>query len=173
MGNSIKIGFDLDGVVVNKPPIVPKKTIEWLVKSHTNHNKKYRFPKTSLERQVRIASHHPKLRPPLSKNLKKIKTLNKLTKFEIFCISSRYRFLNQRTKQWFKNYYPSFDYKKVNINLENEQPHLFKKRMIKKLKINYFLEDDERTINYLGKKLKNCSVIKISQDGQISKRLFE
>ncbi len=166
---TINIGIDLDGVIINKPPIIPKRLIEWLVKSHTNHNKKYRFPKTELERQARIASHHYKLRPPLLKNLKVIKGLEK--DFQIYFISSRYRFLNHQTKQWFKNYYPTFDYKKVNINLENEQPHLFKEKMIKKLKINYFLEDDPRTINHLRNKT-TCPVIRIKKDGQISKKLF-
>ena len=168
----IRIGIDLDGVVTNNPPIIPKKTIEWLVKSHTNHTKKYRFPKTKLERQVRIASHYHKLRPPLTRNLKTIKNLEESKKFEIFFISSRYRFLNNRTKQWFKNYYPTFDFKKVNINLENEQPHLFKERMIRKLRINFFLEDDPRTIAYLEKNLKNCPIIQIRKDGQIKKNLF-
>ncbi|MBL7078459.1 hypothetical protein ISS42_02280 [Candidatus Shapirobacteria bacterium] len=168
----IRIGVDLDGVVVNKPPIVPKKLIEWLIRSHTNHEKKYRFPKTNLERWIRIQSHHYKLRPPLSKNLQAIKNLEKLKSFEVFFISSRYRFLANQTRQWFKNYFPQFDYKKVFINLENQQPHLFKEEMIRKLKIDYFLEDDQRTISYLRKRSNLCPIIKINRDKQITKKLF-
>lgn len=162
----IRVGLDLDGVIINKPPAIPKRVIEWLIRSHTNHQKKYRFPKTKLEQWVRIKSHHWKLRQPLNQNLRAVQNLAESKKYNIYFVSSRFSFLKAQTKNWFKYYFPNFDYKKVFLNRENKQPHLFKEKMIKKLKLDYYFEDDPLTIRYLRGKV-NCPVLFIFQDGQI------
>ncbi|MFH1602055.1 MAG: hypothetical protein ABIB61_03815 [Candidatus Shapirobacteria bacterium] len=163
----IRVGLDLDGVIINKPPAIPKSVIEWLIQSHTNHQKKYRFPKTKLEQWVRIKSHHWKLRRPLNQNLKMVQNLAKSKKHDIYFVSSRFSFLKQQTKNWFEHYFPKFNYKKVYINLKDQQPHLFKEEMIKKLKLDCYLEDDPRTISYLKSKSR-CLIIRVFQDEDIN-----
>ena len=98
----IKIGVDLDGVIIGKPPLVPKKFLEYLFKGKRKNSRlHYRFPKSKLEQKIRILSHYWFLRPPLKKNLDQIKKLLKNKKYEVFFVSSRYSFLKNKTKQWF------------------------------------------------------------------------
>jgi len=40
----ICIGLDLDGILVDKPPFVPKRLLEWLVRSHRTEKLAYRYP---------------------------------------------------------------------------------------------------------------------------------
>jgi hypothetical protein len=49
----IRIGFDLDGVIVGKPPLVPRDLIEFLTKKPANASLHFRFPKSCLEQYVR------------------------------------------------------------------------------------------------------------------------
>lgn len=159
-----KIAFDLDGVIINKPPFVPKKLIEYLYRSHTNHKKKYRYPKLKAEILLRKLSHHWLFRPPIKNNLSQIKKIFKNNKYDIYFISGRYSFLKNRTRQWFKQYFPEFDFKKVFINEKNLQPHVFKEKKLKELKIKHFFDDDEVIIKYLKKKTKTIIVSLINHE---------
>src|SRR4030042_5821855 len=116
----IKIGFDLDGVIIGKPPFVPKYLMERLVRKK-DHGLAYRFPKSKFERCVRWLSHFPLLRPPIKKNIKLIHELYRSKNYELFVVSSRYSFLEGRTKEWFKYYRLRDLFKEIYINLKNEQ----------------------------------------------------
>ena len=154
----IRIGFDLDGVIVDKPPLIPKKLLEWLVRLHQNKKLAYRFPKSKLEQKIRILSHHLFLRPPIKKNLEFIKKIAKNKKCQLYLISGRYAFLKKRTDQWLKHYQINNLFKKTLINLKNEQPHLFKKKQIKDLKIDIFIDDDLPLASYLSKTLPKTKI---------------
>jgi hypothetical protein len=62
----IKIGFDLDGVIIGKPPFMPKYLMERLVRKK-GYGLVYRFPKSKIEKYIRWLSHFPLLRPPIKK----------------------------------------------------------------------------------------------------------
>ena len=96
----IKIGFDLDGVIIDKPPIVPRFLLEKLVRQNMNKHLAYRYPSSEIERQIRILSHHPIFRPPIQKNVSIIKQLYKSKDYKLYVVSSRYSFLKKRTEQW-------------------------------------------------------------------------
>jgi uncharacterized HAD superfamily protein len=155
----IRIGFDLDGVIINKPPFVPALLMELLVRAHNKKDLSYRFPNTKLEQFVRWFSHHPMFRPPIKKNINLIHQLYKNKNYELYVVSSRYSFLDKRTKQWFDYYCFDRLFKKIYINLKNEQPHKFKERMIKKLKLKVFIDDDLPLLNYLRTQLKSVDLL--------------
>ena len=138
----IRIGFDLDGVFVDKPPFVPKNLLEWLVRSHQTKRLAYRYPTLKPERWLRKFSHHPFFRPPIKKNLELVKRLGRKGKYRLYIISGRYSFLENRTWQWLKRYKIKKLFAGVFINLENKQPHLFKEKMIRDLGIKLFIDDD-------------------------------
>jgi uncharacterized HAD superfamily protein len=158
-GKIKKIGFDLDGVIINKPPFIPAFLMEFLVRAHNNKDLSYRFPKTKLEKLVRWVSHHPIFRPPIKKNINLIHELYKNKNYELYVVSSRYSFLDKRTKQWFDYYCLDGLFKKIHINLKNEQPHLFKEGMIKKLNLDVFIDDDLLLLNYLKKREKKVKLL--------------
>jgi hypothetical protein len=155
----VRVGFDLDGVLIGKPFFVPDKVMEKLVRQKTDHKLLYRFPQSSFERKIRYISHHPILRPPIRKNIGLIEELSKSTKYELFVVSGRYSFLEERTREWFKYYKLRKPFKKIYINSKNEQPHLFKERMIKKLKLDVFIDDDQPLLRYLQNKLKKVEFL--------------
>ena len=160
----IRIGFDLDGVIIDKPPFIPKRLIEWLVRSHKNRHLSYRYPKSAFERWVRWASHHPKLRPPIRKNVNLIKKLCKENKCDLYVISSRYSFLEGRTKEWFKKNKLNGSFKEIHINMKNLQPHTFKENKLNKLKIDVFVDDDPLLLKYLRRKLKKVKFYLAEKD---------
>jgi uncharacterized HAD superfamily protein len=157
----IRIGFDLDGVIIGKPPFIPQFLLEALVREHKNRHLSYRFPDSNLERMVRVASHYPLLRPPIRKNIKIIKELNKSNNYSLYVVSSRYSFLEDRTKQWFRFYRLRKFFKEIHTNLKDEQPHLYKEKMIKKLKLNVFIDDDLPLLGYLRKRLTGIDLVHV------------
>jgi hypothetical protein len=158
----IKIGFDLDGVIIGKPPFMSKYLMERLVRKK-DHGLAYRFPQSKIERCIRWLSHLPPLRPPIKKNIKLIHELYKSKNYELYVVSSRYSFLEGRTKEWFKYYRLRELFKEIYINLKDEQPHIYKEKMIKKLKLNVFIDDDRPLLEYLKKRLKNVDLVFVEE----------
>ncbi|MBP8591313.1 hypothetical protein KBI33_02465 [Candidatus Shapirobacteria bacterium] len=157
----IKIGFDLDGVIVDKPPLIPKGLIEFLTKKPANSSLHFRFPKNFLEQYVRKFSHFYFLRPPLRQNIDFIKRLSPKN-YELYIISGRYSFLTSETNIWLKKRGLEDLFGAVFINLGNEQPHLFKERLIKDLGLDYFFEDDPDTVAYLNQKIGKTKIFLVS-----------
>jgi len=150
----IRVGVDLDGVIVGKPFFIPKNFLEWLVRSHTNSKKKYRFPKLKAEIWIRKKSHHWLLRPAMRGNIERIKKIGREKKLELFIISGRYNFLKKKTQIWLKKHHLEKTFQQVFINQKNKQPHFFKEEMIKRLKLDHFFDDDPIVIDYLKKRAK-------------------
>lgn len=154
----LKIGFDLDGVIVGKPFFVPKSLLEWLYRAHDGNGKKYRVPTFLPEIYLRKTSHHWLIRPAMKKNLRKVKEIISNKAVDPYFVSGRFNFLDHRTQVWFKRNLKDFPFNKVFINTKNEQPHLFKEKKIKELKLEEFFDDDPIAVNYLKKNLKNTKI---------------
>lgn len=162
----LKVGFDLDGIIVDKPFFVPKPIIEWLYRAHNGNHKKYRVPAWKPEILIRKLSHHWAFRLPLRKNLSLVKKIAQQKHIEAYIISGRYNFLKNRTKQWFKIHKLNGYFKKKYINMDNEQPHLFKEKMIKKLNLDYFFDDDPLTYEYLKDKIKKTKFYLVKNNNE-------
>lgn len=161
----IKIAFDLDGVIIDKPPLMPRWLIEWLFKGNSKNKLHYRFPKTRLEQFIRQLSHSSWLRPPIKKSLEIIKEMAANPRLKLYIISSRYSFLEQKTRQWLVRYLRLKDFTDVYLNIKNEQPHLFKEKILKKIKPDVFIDDDDLLIAYLSLKLKGLLIRFLSFQG--------
>ena len=143
-----KVGFDFDKVFVNYPPLIPDELIEWLYKIK-NHKLRYRYP-SKTEQKIRILSHYPIFRHPSKKNIASLKDIWKNNK-DIYLISSRFSFLDKRTYYWTKRYGIEKFFKKMYFNFNDEQPHIFKNKVIKKEGIKKFVDDDLDLLRYLSK----------------------
>lgn len=170
MARKIKrIGFDLDGVVVDKPPFIPGWFVEFIYRGYYDPKKElsYRYPTHQLEVLLRQISHHPIFRPPIKQQVEMIKKLHDSKKYKMFGVTSRYSFLKKRTKQWFAYHRMNGFFEKIYINENNEQPHLFKEKVIKKLGLDIFIDDDRPLLDYLQKKIEDVDFIFVedSEDG--------
>lgn len=150
MSAKIRVAFDLDGVIIDKPPLIPKKLLEYLFRgNHDINHLHYRYPKSKLEILVRKLSHFYLFRPPIKKNIDFIKNLAKDPKYEIYIVSARYSFLENETANWLKKRKIDHLFEKVIINLENKQPHLYKEEKLKAIKPLVFVDDDWLLADYL------------------------
>lgn len=169
----IIIAFDLDGVIIDKPPLIPKKLLERLFRGKTNHNLHYRFPKSKLEQLIRKISHFYLFRPPIKENIDFVKNLSQNSKYEIYAVSGRYSFIKDETEAWFKKRKMDNVFKQVFLNQENEQPHLFKEKKLREIGAQIFIDDDGLLADYLAEKLKNIKIFCFSKnpDCKIAKNI--
>lgn len=147
----MNIGFDLDKVFINFPPLVPTKIIDWLYKGKPNGGLKYRIP-GRVEQIIRIFTHHPLFRPPITKNMNYVKNLALVNKNKYYLISSRFGFLEKRTSDIIKRYKLDKIFNAMYFNYSNIQPHEFKSEVIKKLNLDMYVDDDLQLLEYLSNK---------------------
>lgn len=145
----MRIGFDLDGIFIGKPPFVPRRIIEWLYKGH-NHALSYRFP-SKPEQFFRKATHIYFLRPPIQENIAFLRDNTIKDKNKYYLISSRFSFLKPETEIVLKKYKLRDYVDGIYLNSDDKQPHIFKNAMIKKLGIELFIDDDLPLTEFLAK----------------------
>ncbi len=158
----IIVAFDLDGIIIDKPPLISKRLLERLFRGKANHKLHYRFPKSYLEQLIRKISHFYLFRPPIKENIDFIKELSKNPEYEIYAISGRYSFIKEETGKWFGKRKIDKLFKQVFLNTEDEQPHLFKERKLKELGVQIFVDDDELLADYLASKLEDAKIFCLS-----------
>ena len=147
----MNIGFDLDKIFINLPPLVPSRIIDLFYKGKVNHELKYRIP-SRTEQIIRIFSHYPLFRPPITKNLSYVKSLALANKNKYYLVSSRFGFLKKRTDNLIKRHNLDKIFNAMYFNYENKQPHQFKNEIIKKLDLDMFVDDDLQLLEYLIEK---------------------
>lgn len=146
----MRIAFDLDKVFANYPPFIPYFVIDRLSKKPTE-DLKYRYP-GKLEEKIRVWSHHPSLRPPITANVEALKELSQNKKNDLYLVSGRYGFLKKRTNEWFQKNKIKDIFKRTYFNFENEQPHIWKNRILRQLQIEKLVDDDLELLLYLAEK---------------------
>lgn len=146
----MNIGFDLDKIFVDYPPFIPNWVIDKLYKERDNGVLLYRIP-GRFEQKLRQLSHQPFLRPPLKHNLSFLQVLAKNNTHTLYLISSRFGFLKKQTERLSKKQNFNSIFKKLYFNYDNEQPHEFKNKILKQLKIDRYIDDDLSLLKYLAK----------------------
>ena len=144
----MNIGFDLDKIFINFPPLVPTKIIDWLYKGKPNGTLKYRMP-SRAEQIIRIFSHYSLFRPPITKNMNYVKNLALANTNKFYLISSRFSFLEKRTSSLIKRYRLDKIFNAMYFNYQNRQPHEFKNEVIQNLKLDMYVDDDLQLLEYL------------------------
>ncbi len=149
----MKIGFDLDKVFIDYPPFIPGKLIDKLYKKKANGVLEYRIP-SKPEQFLRLITHYSKFRPPIEKNIRQFKALAK-NKNQYYLISSRFGFLKNKTEAIVKKYHIEEEFDGMYFNFSNDQPHLFKQEVIRKMGVERYIDDDLALLKFLSKENKN------------------
>lgn len=146
----LRIGFDMDGVLLYNPGRIIRPFVSSIKKVFL-HKKKLAFyyPKTAHEKLFWRFVHKSSIfnAPGLSE----ITTLVNEGKIEAYLITARYNFLGATVEGWVKKNNLENTFKGVYYNSKDEQPHEFKERMIKKLKLEMYVEDNFDIVNHLSK----------------------
>lgn len=145
----MNIGFDLDKVLINYPPMFPPELIEKFYKKKDNGILLYRIPRYP-EQLLRKTIHLPILRQPIKKNMEFLKSISKKEN-KLYLISSRYKFLQKITDRLITKYGLDKIFDGLYFNYENKQPHLFKDEIIKGLHLDLYVDDDLSLIRHVAK----------------------
>jgi hypothetical protein len=150
----IRVGFDFDGVVAYNPFRVARAIVSFVKKNIFGVRKlKFWYPKNRLEQLYWIIVHESSAFP--ANGTKLMKMLAKEGEIEAHLITGRYSFLDHSLNRWLKRFRLFSCFTTINLNEKDEQPHLFKERKIKELKLNYFIEDNWDIVHYLEQRTKN------------------
>lgn len=146
----LRVGFDMDGVLLYNPARIIRPIIA-LIKSVFLQKKSLTFyyPKSNYEKLFWRLVHKSSIYN--APGLHEISRLVKTGKIEAYLITARYNFLGAGVKKWVKKNKLENTFKEVIYNSENEQPHEFKERIIKKLKLDIYIEDNLDIVNHLTK----------------------
>jgi hypothetical protein len=146
----LRIGFDMDGVLLYNPGRIIRPFMS-SVKHFFLKKKKLTFyyPKSPAEKVFwRLAHKTSIFNAP---GLKEITRLVEESKIEAYLITARYNFLGRSVEEWVKKNHLEKTFKGVYYNAQDEQPHLFKEKMVKKLELNMYVEDNLDIVNHLVK----------------------
>lgn len=153
----VRIGLDFDGVVTYNPLRIARLVVS-CVKHKVLRMKKLGFFKPTNVWQRWIYYWGivvPSLWP--ARGTERLKELAKSGKYEFYLVSGRYGFVTNLTLEWLKKHGLLGVFKKIYLNEENEQPHLFKLKTISALGFDYYVEDNldiVRDLNSRGAKTK-------------------
>lgn len=145
----MKIGFDLDQIFIDTPPLIPSSVINKLYKKKDNGILLYRIP-SKPEQTIRQVSHFQFFRPPIQQNMTFLKNLDH-KKNQYYLISSRFSFLRQKTQQIIQKYGFNKHFTEMYFNYEDNQPHLFKNEILQKLKLAAYVDDDLSLLKFVAK----------------------
>ncbi len=167
----LKIGFDLDGVLLYNPArvfrpitigfkkLLPKK----LGKDHTH----FYYPKSPLEKMLWHMVHWSSMF--VADGFDDIKELTKNRSIEAYIVTSRYDCLKKDFDRWLRTLNKDNSFVKTFHNEKNLQPHVFKAQKINELGLDYFVEDNWDIVRHINAKTKTPTLwISNALDREIS-----
>jgi len=153
MKKTLKVGFDLDGVILYNPirifRIFAKKILKPLKVILLKQEKTlFYLPQSNLEKFVWRIIHFTSFKTNTGFEDLKQFALNKNIK--LYLITSRYDFLKEDYFYWLKKINAEKIFIQCYYNKNNLQPNEFKEKMIKKLKLDIYVEDNWDIIEKLN-----------------------
>jgi hypothetical protein len=155
----IKIGFDLDGVLLYNPtrtlrPIVAYIKQNILQKKQT----KFFYPQTKLQQAIFRLFHFSSFMT--APGFEIIRELVAQEKIEAYLVTARFAYLKKDLDTWLQKVNGDVLFKGVYYNKRNQQPHIYKSHMIEKLHLDIFVEDNWDIVKHIStnKTVHHCRV---------------
>ena len=152
----IKVGFDLDGVLLYNPArifrpvtIALKKFLPKKKKPDIIH---FYHPKSPFEKVIWYLVHLSSLF--VADGLEDIRELVKSNKIEAYIITSRYDCLKGDFRRWLRKMKADEIFHMTYHNENDMQPHLFKEQKVKELGLDFFVEDNLDIVQHLNNNTK-------------------
>lgn len=146
----MKVGFDLDGVLLYNPARIARPIIVAIKKLFFKQKvDQFFLPQAKWQKYIWLLFHESSLFvAPGYKKLKKLVTANKI---EAYIITARYEFLKDDFQQWLNKIEADKFFAGCYYNNNDEQPYVFKQRMIDQLKLDIFVEDNWDNVKKMTK----------------------
>lgn len=155
----LRVGFDLDGVILYNPirTYRPIASFFKFLKPYLFHEKvdSFYFPNSRLEKFIWRQLHKTSYR--VADGFNDISQLTKKGVIDAYLITSRYNFLKKDFEYWLKKLNARSIFKSCYYNKTNMQPNAFKRHMIEKLHLDYFVEDNWGIIQKLNGSLNKVN----------------
>ena len=153
MSKKLKVGFDLDGVILYNPIRILRPFAHKFLKplkASVLHQKKdsFYYPNSPVEKLLWQLVHKTSFR--VNTGYEELKKLAKNKNVELYLITGRYGLLKKEYESWLRKIDAEKVFKKCFINSDNRQPDDFKGTMIKKLKLDIYVEDNWDIIEKLN-----------------------
>jgi len=146
----LKVGFDLDGVLLYNPARIVRPIISSMKKKKVIlHRDQLEFyvPEPGIGQFFWELLHKSSMW--LAPGFEQIADLKKQKLIEPYLITGRFGHLQEDYLKWKEKMRANQLFKKSFMNDLNEQPHLFKERLIKELGLDVFIEDNWDIVQYL------------------------
>jgi hypothetical protein len=148
MKKQLRVGFDLDGVLLYNPARIARPIVSFIKKIFVKKKGlNFYSPHTYWEKQIWRLFHKSSIF--IAPGLDDIKKLIRTKKIKAYIITARYSYLKNDLEKWLKKMKINQSFSGIYYNQKDEQPHLFKEIMIKKLNLDIFVEDNWDIVNYL------------------------
>src|SRR3989338_4297366 len=149
----LRVGFDLDGVLLYNPLRIVRPIVAIAKKLFIKKKILYFYsPQTNWEKQIWKFFHKSSIF--IAPGLNEIKQLIKDKKIKAYIITARYSYLKNDLEEWLNKMKVNKYFSGIYYNQNDEQPHLFKERMINKLNLDIFVEDNLDIVSNLSSKFK-------------------
>ncbi len=152
MTKPLKIGFDLDGVLLYNPArmfrpitIFAKK----LLGRKSSNKTHFYYPHSPIEKLLWRVVHWSSLY--IAPGFDDIIRLSEAGLIEPYIITSRYDCLKGDFESWLKRMNAQKYFKGTFHNKNNVQPHVFKEQVVNNLNLHYFVEDNFDIVSHLTK----------------------
>ena len=155
MQQPIKVGFDLDGVLLYNPARLFRPVtmgLKSILPKKTSNKVHFYYPKTPFEQFIWHVVHWSSLFA--AEGIKDIHTLSTNNMIEPYIVTSRYDCLKKDFDRWLKTLNKDNHFKGTFHNVKNLQPHVFKAEKIKELGLDFFVEDNWDIVQHINKNTK-------------------
>jgi hypothetical protein len=146
---AIRVGIDFDGVLAYNPFRVVRAPVTY-VKRKILRQKTTRFyiPQTGVEKALWTILHESSIFP--AKGVHLLKELVREKKIDAHLVTARYSFLQKHLYEWLKRNTIEDVFSSITINTHDEQPHIYKEKVINQKKFDYFIEDNLDIVEHVA-----------------------
>jgi hypothetical protein len=162
----LRVGFDLDGVLLYNPARIVRPIISLMKKKKVlidREELEFYVPKPGVGQFFWELLHKSSVW--VAPGFEQIEQLKNQKLIEPYLITGRFGHLKQDYLKWKQKMRADQLFLNCYMNDRDEQPHLFKERMIKELKLDVFIEDNWDIVQYLdqtfSQKQDNQDLVKI------------
>ncbi|MBI2611945.1 hypothetical protein HYW54_04360 [Candidatus Gottesmanbacteria bacterium] len=153
MKRKIRVGFDFDGVIAYNPFRVIRYPLWYFKKNILGMEKlSFWYPKHPWQQIFWKILHESSIIPANGVDL--LRALVSEGKVEAHLVTARYSFLDERLTKWLKKHNLDNLFTSITNNKNDEQPHLFKERVVRMGNFDYYIEDNLDIVFHLDKRVK-------------------
>lgn len=152
----IVVGFDFDGVVAYNPFRIARLPVTLVKKKFFGaKGTKFYIPKTSMEKFIWTLLHESSVFPAHGTQL--LRELVTSNQIEAHLVTARYSFLQKSLYKWLDHHKLTKLFTTITMNEKDEQPHVYKARIIGEKKFDYFIEDNFDIVAHVSRKYERTT----------------